>query len=211
MLSLPLQSSPTGCQTHQLQLRLMPLTMRLQPYSLLQHLLASYTQLLSIPARFTNRNATMTFTTKSYSRYLKLSPNGNIISRAPVHPLTSSLITETFSIFLRPRSSRVVRQDGPNTFLGSTSLFASVPGSSEPNPMHWLDDGTSILKRGIVTMPLPTHRTFARSLLPSNWHRPFELLPYPSQSYADLLSWILKGSIPTSSLNYETTQYLRNT
>src|SRR6266481_10008801 len=69
----------------------------------------------------------------------------------------------------------------------------------------------SILKRGIVTMPLPTHRTFTRYLLQSNWHRPFELLPYPSQSYMDLLSWILKGSMLTSSLQYKTTQYLWNT
>src|SRR6266481_128102 len=109
MLSLPLQSSPTGCQTHQLQSRLMPLTMHSQPYSLLQHLPASYTQLLSIPARFTSWNTTMTFTTKSYSRYLKLSPDGDIILRAPAHPLTLSLITRTFSTFLQLRSSCVAR------------------------------------------------------------------------------------------------------
>src|SRR6266481_5721266 len=136
MLSLLLQFSPTGCQTPQSQSRLTPLTMHLQPYSLLRHLPASCTQLPSIPAHFTSRNATMMFTTKSYSRFLKPSPDGDIISRVPVHPLTSSLITGTFSIFLRPRSSRAVRQDGPNTFLGSTLSFASVPGSSEPNPTH---------------------------------------------------------------------------
>ena len=69
----------------------------------------------------------------------------------------------------------------------------------------------SILKRGIATMPLPTCRTFAQYSLPSNWHHPVELLPYPSQSYVDPLSWILKGSISTSSLNNEMTQYQRNT
>src|SRR6266481_5812615 len=118
MLSLPLQSSPTGCQTHQLQLRLMPLTMRLQPYSLLQHLLVSYTQLLSIPTRFTNRNATMTFTTKSYSRYLKLSPDGDIILKAPVHPLTSSLVLPKFgSVQFRPLFARTrTRTDGSVQF-----------------------------------------------------------------------------------------------
>src|SRR6266481_1321430 len=136
MLSLLLQFSPTGCQTPQSQLRLMPLTMCSQPYSLLRHLPASCTQLLSIPARFMSQNTTMMFTTKSYSQYLKLSPDGDIISRVLVHPLTSSLITGTSSIFLRPRSSRVARQDGLNTFPGSTSLFTSIPGSSEPNPMH---------------------------------------------------------------------------
>src|SRR6266481_3354130 len=39
----------------------------------------------------------------------------------------------------------------------------------------------SILKRGIATMPLPTHRTFTQYSLPSNWHRPFEPLPNPSR------------------------------
>src|SRR6266481_7575836 len=103
--------------------------MRLQLYSLLQHLLASCTQLLSIPAHFTSRNATMTFTTKSYSQYLKPSPNGDIISRVPAHPLTSSLTTGTCSTFPQPRSSHVARQDGLNTFLGLTLSFTSVPGS----------------------------------------------------------------------------------
>src|SRR6266481_2494349 len=130
MLSPLLQFSPTGCQTPQSQLRLTPLTMRSQPYSLLRHLLASCTQLLSIPTHFTSWNATMMFTTKSYSRFLKPSPNGDIISRVPVHPLTSSLITGTSSIFLQPRSSQVARQDDLNTFPGSTSSFASIPGSS---------------------------------------------------------------------------------
>src|SRR6266481_7722195 len=69
----------------------------------------------------------------------------------------------------------------------------------------------SILKRGIVTMPLLTCRTFARYSLPSNWHCPFMLLPCLSQSYTDCLSWILKGSMSTSSLSYKTTQYLQNT
>src|SRR6266481_4638684 len=69
----------------------------------------------------------------------------------------------------------------------------------------------SILKRGIATMPLPTCRTFTRYSLPSNWHHPFELLPYLSLSYVDHSSWILKGSMLTSSLNYKMTQYLQNT
>src|SRR6266481_2539285 len=69
----------------------------------------------------------------------------------------------------------------------------------------------SILKRGIVTMPLLTQRTFAWYSLPSNWHHPFVLLPCLSQSYVDRLSCILKGSMLTSSLNYEMAQYLRNT
>src|SRR5882724_11438806 len=56
----------------------------------------------------------------------------------------------------------------------------------------------SILKRGIATMPVSIHRTIARYSLPSNWHRPSELLPYQPQSSVDLSSWMLKGFIPTS-------------
>src|SRR5882724_9705033 len=77
--------------------------------------------------------------------------------------------------------------------------------------MHLLDDGTSILKRGIVTMPVSIHRTIARYSLPSNWHRPSELLPYQSQSSVDLSSWMLKGSIPTSNLNSKMIPFLQNT
>src|SRR5882724_1197356 len=77
--------------------------------------------------------------------------------------------------------------------------------------MHLLDDGTSTLKRGIATMPVLIHRTTARYSLPSNWHRPSELPPYPSQSFVDLSSWMLKGSIPTSSLNSEMIPFPQNT
>src|SRR6266481_8858150 len=129
MLSLLLQFSPTGCQTPQSQSRLTPLTMRLQPYSLLRHLLASCTQLLSIPAHFMSWNAAMVFTTKSYSQYLKPSPDGDIISKDLVHPLTLLPTTRTCSTFPQPRSSHIARQDGLNTFLDSTSPFTSIPGS----------------------------------------------------------------------------------
>src|SRR5882724_7311308 len=77
--------------------------------------------------------------------------------------------------------------------------------------MHLLDDGMSILKRGIVTMPVSIHRTIAQYSLPSNWHRPSKLLPYQSQSSVDLSSWMLKGSIPTSDLNSEMIPFPQNT
>src|SRR5882724_10531364 len=77
--------------------------------------------------------------------------------------------------------------------------------------MHLLDDGTCILKRGIVTMPVSIHRTIAWYSLLSNWHRPFELPPYQSQSSVDLSSWMLKGFILTSDLNSERIPFLQNT
>src|SRR5882724_6277228 len=77
--------------------------------------------------------------------------------------------------------------------------------------MHSLDDGTSILKGGIVTMPVSIHRTTTQYSLPRNWHHPSKLPPYQSQSSMDLSSWMLKGSIPTSSLNSERIPFLQNT
>src|SRR5467141_1200248 len=77
--------------------------------------------------------------------------------------------------------------------------------------MHSLDDGTSILKRGIVTMPVSIHRTSTQYSLQSNWHCPSELLPYLSQPFMDLSSWTLKGSIPTFGLNSEMIPFPQNT
>src|SRR5882724_6492255 len=77
--------------------------------------------------------------------------------------------------------------------------------------MHSLDNGTSILERGIATMPASIHRTTTQYSLPSNWHHPSELPPYQSQSSVDLSSWMLKGSILTSGLNSERILFLQNT
>jgi len=77
--------------------------------------------------------------------------------------------------------------------------------------MHSLDNGTSILKRGIATMPVSIHRTTAQYSILSNWHHPFKLLSYQSQSSVDLSSWIMKGSIPTFSLNSKRNPFPQNT
>src|SRR5882724_6190362 len=77
--------------------------------------------------------------------------------------------------------------------------------------MHSLDDGMSILKRGIATMPVSIHRTTTQYSLLSNWHHPSEPPPYQSQSSMDLSSWMLKGSILTSGLNSERILFLQNT
>src|SRR5882724_10961725 len=77
--------------------------------------------------------------------------------------------------------------------------------------MHLQDDGTSILKRGVATMPLLNHRITARFSLPSNWHHPSELHPYLSQSSAVLSLWMSTCFIPTFILNSEKTQPRQNT
>src|SRR5467141_3257265 len=173
--------------------------------------MASCTRLHSTPRLFPLRNSITTSTTKSYLRYLKLSNDGDITSKALDFRSTWSPITRTCNTFQRQKSSRVDKHDGPNIFPVSTSSSVSIPENSEPNPTHLLDDGTSILKRGIATMPVSIRRTFARYSLPSNWHRPSELLPYVSQPFVDLSSWTLKGSIPTSGLTSELMPLLQNT
>src|SRR5882724_7692299 len=173
--------------------------------------MANCTPLHSTPGPFQLRNSTTTSTTKSSSQFLKLSNDGDITSKALDFQLTWSLITGTCNTFQQPKSSHVNKHNGPNTFLDSTSSFISVPESSEPNPMHSLDNGTSTQKRGIVTMPLLIHRTFAWYSLLSNWHNPSELPPYQSQSSMDLSLWMLKTFTLTSDLNFERIPFLQNT
>src|SRR5882724_7923676 len=58
----------------------------------LRHQMANYTPLRSTPGPFPLRNSTMTSTTKSSSRFLKLSNNGDITSKALDFRLTWSPI-----------------------------------------------------------------------------------------------------------------------
>jgi len=51
------------------------------------------------------------------------------------------------------------------------------------------------LKEGNSDYAASIHRTTAWYSFRANWHHPFELLPYQSQSSMDLSSWMLKGSI----------------
>src|SRR5882724_2309559 len=177
----------------------------------LRHQMVNYIPLLSTPRPFPLRNSTMMSMTKSSSRFLKLSNDGDITSKALDFQSMWSPITGTCNTFQRPKSLHIGKHDGPNTFLDSTSSFASVPENSEPNPMHSLDDGTSTLKRGIATMPVLIHRTSAWYSVPSNWHHPSELLPYQSQSSVDLSLWMLKSFTPTSDLNFERILSQQNT
>src|SRR5882724_13148739 len=133
------------------------------------------TSLCSTPGPFPLRNSTMTSTTKSSSRFLKPSNDGDTTWKALDSRSMWSPITRTCNTFQQPKSSHVGKHDGPNTSPDSTSSFVSIPENSEPNLTHSLDDGTSTLKRGIATMPVLIHRTSAQYSLPSNWHHPSEL------------------------------------
>ena len=130
--------------------------MHSQPFCPLRPLPASCTPLHSTPGCSKFLNATTMFMIKSYLWSLKPSHIGDTISRVLVCQLTSLLTTRTFSTFPPPKSSCVDKHIGQNFFPPSTSLYLSSPENWEPNLMLLLDDGMSILKRGIVTMPLST-------------------------------------------------------
>src|SRR5882724_8865038 len=139
--------------------------------------MANYTRLHSTPEHFPPRNSITMFMTKSYSRFLKPSNVGNIILKALHSRSMWSLITGICNTFQRPKSLHVGKHDGPNTFPPSTSSSVFGLENSVPNPMHSLDNGTSILKRGIATMPASIHRTTTRYSLLSNWHQPSSYYP----------------------------------
>src|SRR5882724_730343 len=210
-LSPQLQSLPIGFRTLKSPSKPMHLITYSPLYFQLQTQMANCTRLHSTPEHFLPQNSITMFMTKSYSQFLKLSNIGDIILKALHSQSTWSPITRICNTFQRPKSLRVGKHDGPNTFLPSTSSSASGLENSVPNPMHSLDDGMSILKRGIVTMPVSIHRITARYSLLSNWHHPSELLPYQSQPFVDLSSWMLKGSILTFSLNSERIPLPKNT
>ena len=148
-----------------------------QPYYPSRPLPASCTQLLSTHVHSTPQNATTMFTTKSYSLSMKHSNDGDTILKVPATPSMWSLITGISNTSPQPKSSRVDKHDGLNTFPLSTLSSISVLENLGPSLTLLLDDGTSILKRGIVTMPLSILRTTDPCSLPNSWHHPSKLLP----------------------------------
>jgi len=110
---------------------------------------------------------------RSYSQFLKLSNVGDIISKAlgtPIDVVTDHRNLQYFSTtkILTHRQTH----NGPNTFPFFNLIIRFHPGKLSTKPTHSLDDGTSILKRGIVTMPVWIHRITTQYSLPSNWHCP---------------------------------------
>src|SRR5882724_2253898 len=210
-LSPQLRSLPIGSRTLKSPSKQMHLIMHSPLYFQLQHQMANCTRLHSTPEHFLPQNSIMMFMTKSYLQFLKLSNIGDIISKALHSRLMWSPITRICNTFQRPKSLHVDKHNGPNTFPLSTSSSISILENLAPKLTHSLDDGMSILKRGIATMPVSIHRTITQSSLLNNWHRPSELLPYQSQPSVDLSSWMLKGSIPTFGLNSERVPLPKNT
>src|SRR5882724_106342 len=120
-LSPQLQSLPIGFRTLKLQSRLTPLTMHLPPSFPSRLLMATFTLLHSTPRHSLPRNSITMSMTKSYSQFLKLSNDGDITSKALDFRSMWSPITGICNTFQRPKSSRVDKHDGPNTFPDSIS------------------------------------------------------------------------------------------
>jgi len=129
------------------------------------------TPLHSIPKPFRLQNSTMMCMTKSYLWFLKPSNDASIIWRLCTpnqcgHWSQNLQYFSTTKILMRHQACW-------SEYLSAFNLVIWFrPGSSAPNPMHLLDNGTSILKREVATMPVLTYRTFAQCLHPNNWHRP---------------------------------------
>src|SRR5882724_11707235 len=170
-------SSPIGFQTPRSQLKPTPPTMHSPQYCQSQPRMANCTPLHSTPEPFQLQNSTTMCTTKSYSQISKPSNDGSIISKALHSQLMWSLITRICNTFPQPRSSCSIKYDGLNTSQLLTLSYGLGLGSSVPNLMHLPDNGTSILKRGVATMPVLTHRTFIPCLHLNNWHPPSKLPP----------------------------------
>src|SRR5882672_6490623 len=98
-LSLQLWSLPIGSCTPKLQSKLtLPTTLSLLSFRL-PHRMASCTQLHYTPRLFLLRNSITMSMTRSYLRYLKLSNDGNITSKAPDFRSTWSPIIRICNIF----------------------------------------------------------------------------------------------------------------
>src|SRR5882672_1314869 len=111
-LSLQLRSLPIGSRTPKLQLKLtLPTT--LLPLSFrLPHRMASFTRLHSTPGLFPLWNSITMSMTTSYLRYLKLSNDGEITSKALDFQSTWSPIIGICNNFQQPKSSHVNKHVG---------------------------------------------------------------------------------------------------
>ena len=87
---------------------------------------------------------------------------------------------------------------GPSTFPSSTLSLGSTLVVSAQNWMLSLDDGTSILKGGILAMPQSTLTTSSLSLLKNNLQPLYKLLFFFSLPSVQLQSWIWTPYIKTS-------------
>ena len=148
--------------------------------------------------------------TRNCSPSLKLSRFGSIIWKVWSILLILLQIIRTLSIFLLlrywPRGKYSSLSTSPSSTLSSDSALVILA----LNQMFSLDNGTSILKRGILAMPQSTLTTSSPSSLKNNLQSPYELQSFFSLPSAQLQSWIWTPYIKTSYRLFPVTQSLQN-
>ena len=153
----------------------------------------------------------MTHMTRNCLLSSKLSRFGDTIWKVRPIPLMLLQIIRTLSIFLLPRYWPGGKHSSPSTFPSSTLSSGSALVISAKNQMPSLDNGTSILKGGILAMPQSTLTTSSPSSLKNNLQPPYEPLSFFFLPSTQLQSWIWTPYIKTSSWLSLVTQSLQNT
>jgi len=127
--------------------------------------------------------------------FLKPSNDGDTTWKALDSRSTWSPITRTCNTF---QTTKILtrRQAQWSEYLSGFNLIIRFrPRKLGTKPDALTRQFDVYLKEGIATMPVLIHRTSTWYSLPSNWHRPSELLPSQSQSSMDLSLWMLKASL----------------
>ena len=109
-----------------------------------------------------------TYMTRNCLLSLKLSRFGDTIWKIQPIPSTLLWIIKTLSISLLPRCWLGGKHSGSSIFLSSTLSSGSVLVVLAQNQILSPDNGTSILKRGILATPQSTLTTSSRSSLKNN-------------------------------------------
>ena len=142
---------------------------------------------------------TMIHMTRNCLPSLKLSRFGDTIWKVWPIPSTLLQIIRTLSIFQLPRYWPRDKRGGLSISPSSTLSLGSALVVWEPNQMLSLDDGTSILKGGILAILQSTFTTSNPSSLKNNLQPPYELPSFFFLFSAQLQSWIWTLYIKTSS------------
>ena len=130
---------------------------------------------------------------------LKPSRFGDTIWKVWPIPLMLLCIIKTLSIFLLPRYWPRGKHGGLSISLSSTLSSGSALVISAPNQTLSLDNGMSILKRGILAIPQSTLTTSSLSSLKNNLQPLYKLLSSSFLLSMQLQSWIWTPYIKTSS------------
>ena len=154
---------------------------------------------------------TTTHMTRNCLPSLKLSRFGGTIWKVRLILLTLLQIIRILSIFLLPRYWPGGRCGGLSTFPSSILSSGSTLVVLVQNWILSLDNGISILKRGILAMPQSTLTTSSPSLLKNNLQPPYKLQSFFSLPSTQLQLWIWTPYIKTSYWLSPVTQLLQNT